>query len=42
MIDGCKSGNITKGFEYAQKVGLVSQDDYPYRSKGGHSFTCRK
>lgn len=23
-IDGCKSGNMTKGFEYAKKVGLVS------------------
>ena len=42
LIDGCKDGNITKGFEYAMKVGLVSRKDYPYRSKGGTSFKCRK
>jgi hypothetical protein len=23
-------------------VGLVQQEDYPYRSKNGHSFPCRK
>lgn len=41
LIDGCKEGNITEGFEYVAKVGLVSQDEYPYRSKGGHSYKCR-
>jgi len=24
-IDGCESGNITKGFDYAKRVGLVEQ-----------------
>lgn len=24
------------------KVGLVEQEQYPYRSKNGHSFPCRK
>lgn len=24
------------------KVGLVEQDAYPYRSKNGHSYPCRK
>jgi hypothetical protein len=41
-IDGCTSGNISKGFEYAKRVGLVEQDSYPYRSKNGHSFPCRQ
>jgi hypothetical protein len=41
-VDGCTSGNITKGFEYAMKVGLVEQDLYPYRSKNGHSYPCRQ
>ena len=41
-IDGCSSGNMTKGFEYAMKVGIVSEEDYPYRSKGGHSYPCNK
>ncbi len=42
LIDGCTDGNITKGFEYVMRVGLVAQEDYPYRSKTGHSFPCRK
>ena len=42
LIDGCSAGNITKGFLYAVNVGLVEQDAYPYRSKGGHSYPCRK
>jgi cathepsin L len=32
-VNGCNSGNITKGFEYAMRVGLVDQDAYPYRSR---------
>lgn len=41
-VDGCQEGNITKGFEYAVKVGIVEQENYPYRSRNGHSFPCRK
>ena len=38
--NGCDDGNITKGFQYIQKQGLVSTEEYPYRSIIGNSFKC--
>ena len=38
--NGCDDGNITKGFEYVRDKGLVSTDEYPYRSITGTSFKC--
>lgn len=40
QLNGCEDGNITKGFEYVRDVGLVSTEEYPYRSITGSSFKC--
>lgn len=42
FANGCDDGNITKGFEYVQKRGLVSTENYPYRSITGQSYKCDK
>lgn len=33
--NGCNDGNITKGFEYVMNTGLVTTEEYPYRSITG-------
>ena len=41
-VNGCEDGDIKKGFEYVRDHGLVSSENYPYRSISGKSFQCQK
>lgn len=38
--NGCEDGNISRTFQYVMNVGLVSDEDYHYRSIEGKSYEC--